>query len=64
MNRDVTLKGEAFDKAMHLYNASLNVRYDLDELKERIDNKLDLEISDEEKQDIEGQVRYLYTNKA
>lgn len=31
----IKIKGEDFDKAMTVYNASLNVRFDLDELKER-----------------------------
>lgn len=51
--------GILFDKALTQYNASLNIRFDLDEWKQKIANKLNIEISTEKKNEIKETVKYL-----
>jgi hypothetical protein len=53
-----------FDKALTQYNASLTIRFDLDELKEKLENKLDIQISDKQKAEIKETVEYLRKSKA
>jgi hypothetical protein len=56
--------GRTFDKALCTYNASLTIRFDLDELKEKMKNKLNIEISPEVKAEIKDTVTSLKKNKA
>lgn len=47
---EVKAAGKAFDKALVSYNASLNVRFDLDEYKEKEANKIPVELPEEKRQ--------------
>jgi hypothetical protein len=53
-----------FDKSLTTYNASLNIRFDLDELKQKMKNKLDIKIPQKTRTEIKTTIEYLRKNKS
>jgi hypothetical protein len=60
---NVSRLGAALDKALITYNASLNIQFELEELRDQEANKLDLELSDEVNTEIRATVDVLKDDK-
>lgn len=54
--------GKAYDKALTLYNASLNVQFDLDEIKEGGSVKFEVELNEADRTEIRTMVNLMKNN--